>query len=256
MNEFLRTWNVEPRLSSYNPHSNLRAESAVKTAKRIIRGNVCPTTGSLNSDRFARAMLAHRNTPIASLGKSPAMIVFGRHLEEFVPHAMNQNRIHEKWRIDAQERERLMAPSQAVAHERWSAHTRQLLPLQDGDKVYVQNQSKTGRAAKKWDRVGIVIDARKASNDQYLVRMVGSGRTTVRNRAYLRKYWGNEDLHRAPAQVRNDFASERDTTPTSAESQVDTGPAPHTPMNRGGTGRVGGKKFLSPTMTLASKLVS
>lgn len=81
---FLKKWDVEPRLSSsYNPHSNLRAESAVKTAKRLIRGNHDDVTGSLDNDAIARAILAYRNTPIAGLGKSPAQIVFGRHLEEF-----------------------------------------------------------------------------------------------------------------------------------------------------------------------------
>lgn len=91
-----------------------------------------------------------------------------------------------------------------AAHERWSEHTRQLLPLHDGDNVFIQNQSKTGKAAKKWDKVGVIIDDRKAHIDQYLVRMLGSGRITVRNRVYLRKYWNKDDMQKAPASmVRN-----------------------------------------------------
>ena len=36
-NEFLQTWGVKHRMSSeYNPHSNLRAETGVKTAKRLL----------------------------------------------------------------------------------------------------------------------------------------------------------------------------------------------------------------------------
>ena len=37
-NEFLKRWGVEQRISSaYNPHANLRAETAVKSMKRILR---------------------------------------------------------------------------------------------------------------------------------------------------------------------------------------------------------------------------
>merc|ERR1712082_202861 len=39
----LKAWNVRHRLSSaYYPHSNCRAELAVKTAKRLLRDNMGP----------------------------------------------------------------------------------------------------------------------------------------------------------------------------------------------------------------------
>ena len=50
---FLQRWGVKHRLSSaYNPHSNTRAELAVKTRKRILRDNMS-TKGSLNTDNYA-----------------------------------------------------------------------------------------------------------------------------------------------------------------------------------------------------------
>ena len=42
--------------------------------------------------------------------------------------------------------------------ERWSAHTRDLLPLSPGSRVMIQNQHGAGKIAKKWDKTGIVIE--------------------------------------------------------------------------------------------------
>ena len=61
--EFLERWGVHHRVSSaYHPHSNLRAETAVKTVKRLLMGNVGPS-GSLNTDKFMAALLQYKNTP-------------------------------------------------------------------------------------------------------------------------------------------------------------------------------------------------
>ena len=68
--------------------------------------------------------------------------------------------------------------------ERWSEHTRQLPPLVVGDHVRVQNQ--IGPHPKKWDKTGVIIEVLQF--DQYRVRINGSGRTTLRNRKFLRKY--------------------------------------------------------------------
>ena len=47
----------------------------------------------------------------------------------------------------------------------------------------VQNQ--TGRFPKRWDRSGTIVETR--DNEQYVVKMAGSGRLTLRNRRFLRK---------------------------------------------------------------------
>lgn len=48
--QFLKDWDIHARLSSaHYAQSNGRAEAAVKTAKRILLGNTCPTTGKLNT---------------------------------------------------------------------------------------------------------------------------------------------------------------------------------------------------------------
>ena len=48
----------------------------------------------------------------------------------------------------------------------------------------IQNQ--VGPHPTKWDRTGIVVEVRQF--DQYVVRVDGSGRVTLRNRKFLRKY--------------------------------------------------------------------
>ena len=68
--------------------------------------------------------------------------------------------------------------------ERLSEHTRSLPPLAVGDCVRIQNQ--VGLNPTKWDKTGIVIEVRQF--DRYVVRVDGSGRVTLRNRKFLRKY--------------------------------------------------------------------
>ena len=47
-NDFLKAWGVDHRISTaYNPHANLRAETAVKSMKRLIMDNVS-ASGSLD----------------------------------------------------------------------------------------------------------------------------------------------------------------------------------------------------------------
>ena len=47
----------------------------------------------------------------------------------------------------------------------------------------IQNQ--TGRFPIRWDKTGVVVQV--GENDQYIVKVDGSGRLTLRNRKYLRK---------------------------------------------------------------------
>ena len=80
--QFLRNWGVKWRQSSaYYPQSNGRAELAVKMAKRILQNNTS-STGDLNTDNVARALLQYRNTPIQQLNVSPAQLLYGLHSDE------------------------------------------------------------------------------------------------------------------------------------------------------------------------------
>ena len=70
------------------------------------------------------------------------------------------------------------------AHERWSKHTKRLPPLQVEDHVHIQNQ--IGNFPKRWDKTGTIIEVRQF--DQYAIKVNGSGRVTLQNRKFLRKY--------------------------------------------------------------------
>ena len=83
--KFLNKWGVRHRVSSsYYPHSNNRAETAVKTCKRLLMENM-DSQGDLDTDTFGRAMLEYRNTPNSDTRPSPAQVVFGRNVRDFIP---------------------------------------------------------------------------------------------------------------------------------------------------------------------------
>jgi hypothetical protein len=68
----LKAWGIRHRLSSaYNPHSNCRAELAVKVGKKLLRDNT-GHWGSLDTDKIMRAVLQYRNTPMQDCRRSPA----------------------------------------------------------------------------------------------------------------------------------------------------------------------------------------
>merc|ERR1711983_680677 len=67
--------------------------------------------------------------------------------------------------------------------EKLDQNTRALPRLAVGDSVLVQNQ--VGNHPSKWDITGVVVEARE--HDQYVVKVDGSGRMTLRNRKFLKK---------------------------------------------------------------------
>ena len=189
---FLKNWGIRHRISSVaNPHSNCRAEVGVKTVKRMLVGST-GLGGSLNTDAFQQAMLAYRNTPDPRSKVSPAEIIFGRRIRDFIPVPPGQYLPHWTWRETLQAREDALRIRHMRAHERLSEHTRVLPPLIIGNCVRLQNL--VGPHPTKWDRTGIVVEVRQY--DQYVIRVDGSGRVTLCNRKHLRQY--TPHIARAP----------------------------------------------------------
>ena len=181
---FLKAWKVNQRFSSVAfPHANTRAEVGVKTVKRMLVDNT-DSKGSLDTDAFQRAMLQYRNTPDRDTGLSPAMVLFGRPIRDFIPIHPGKYRPHPTWRETLQSREEALRNRHMKDSERLSEHTVNLPPLKVGDYVRIQNQ--VGPHPTKWDKTGIVIEVRQFH--QYVIRVDGSGRVTLRNRRFLRKY--------------------------------------------------------------------
>ena len=187
--DFLRLWGVRHRVSSVSfPQSNGRAEVAVKTAKRLLMSNTGPT-GSLDHDRFLRAMLQLRNTPDPDCNLSPAQIIFGRPLRDSLSFVnrlekFSNPHIRPLWRQAWEAKEEALRTRITRTTESLKAHSRPLRPLSLGERVFLQNQQ--GPNPTKWDRSGTVVES--VGHDQYRVKVDGSGRITLRNRRFLRAF--------------------------------------------------------------------
>jgi hypothetical protein len=81
-------------------------------------------------------------------------------------------------------REKALVRRHSREHEKWNEHTRRLPPLKVGDHVYLQNL--VGNHPRRWARTGIVVEVRQYH--QYVIRVDGTGRVTIRNRQHLRKF--------------------------------------------------------------------
>ena len=94
--DFLKKWGVNHRVSSaYFAQSNGRAEAAVKTVKRLLQDATSPC-GSLDTDAFMVAMMAHRNTPDQESGLSPAQVLYGRDLPDAMKFKATADRFSDK----------------------------------------------------------------------------------------------------------------------------------------------------------------
>ena len=182
MSQFCKVWGVQQRISSaYHAVSNKRAEVGVKSAKRMIRNNTGPN-GSLETNEFSKALLAHRNCPDPSTKVSPAQIVFGRSIRDHIPRASYTPQF--QWQQLAQKREDCFLRRHFRNSERLDSGAKKLVDLAEGDTVYVQDQ--TGPSPKKWNKSGVVVQC--LPYDSFLIKLDGSNNVTKRNRQFLRRY--------------------------------------------------------------------
>ena len=81
----MRKLGVHHRLTSVGfPHANQKAERSVGLAKRVIRDTVKPN-GELDPVTLVKGLLTMRNTPDQDTGMSPAQMLLGRDLRDFLP---------------------------------------------------------------------------------------------------------------------------------------------------------------------------
>ena len=253
--KFFENWGIKHRVSSVAyTQSNGRAEVAVKKAKRILMDNINPN-GSLNSDNFLRAMLQARNTPEPDCNVSPAEVVFGRPIRDafsFVNRCakFRNPSVRPTWRQAWSLKERAMRCRMIGNCERLDEHTRPLTPLRIGDQVLIQNQR--GPHPTKWDKSGMIVDAKPY--DQYLVKVDGSGRLTTRNRRFLRTFLpasltvSNKPQHRSiPQHFGHPCDTVPLTTPISPPSQVTPVIIPPGPCPEPAEPRIETPPYVEPT---------
>lgn len=163
--------------SAHYPQSNGRAEAAVKTAKRLLRGNI-GEDGSLDTDSASLALLQYLNTPLRDINKSPAQLATGRQLRDGVPAVTCRLQVDKFWGRTLRRRERQMGEHiEKVLLVR--NNTKRLSPLLPGSRVLVQDQH-----SGMWNRAGTVVEDK--GSRQYIIRLDGSGRVSLRTRQHLR----------------------------------------------------------------------
>lgn len=179
---FLAYWGVHHRLSSaYFPQSNGRAELAVKMGKRIIADCTHPS-GTLDTDTASKAIMQYRNTPLTSIGKSPAQILFGRMLRDHIPAHKTQYEPHPQWLLTKDDRREATLNRDVKLQKRYNSSARNLRPLKLGEKVRVQNQGSNN--PKLWEQIGTIIKVLPFR--KYNVLLDNTQSTTIRNRRFLR----------------------------------------------------------------------
>lgn len=217
---FLKRWGVRHRTSSaYHPSSNGRAELAVKSTKRLLMENVGPN-GCLENDRMVRALLTQRNTPDPGCKLSPAQILLGRNLKDSLPFirkdvmSYNNPQISNLWRETWSKKEDALRSRYVKTMENLNEHSKSLPSLKCGDRVLIQNQC--GHFPNKWGKSGVIVEVKDFH--QYVVKVDGSGRLTLRNRQFLRRYQP-PSLQSAVPSVPAPYISRREISiPVSAES--------------------------------------
>ena len=130
----------------------------------------------MDTDTFGRAILEYRSTPNPETRLSPAQVVFGRNIRDFIPVLPYKYEPRQEWSLLQEDRERAFARKSYNDGTRLAMRTKRMPPLAVGDKVLVQNQ--TGRAPNKWDKSGVECKP----HNQVNVMMDGSRKVSLRNR--------------------------------------------------------------------------
>ena len=177
----LKKWNIRRSLSwLYCLQSNRRADIGVKTAKRMLLGNINPWTGKLDNGKAVKVLMAHWNAPCQQTGTSPAVVLFGKPIRDYLP-IPNLN-LRQEWQEIADKREEALEKRYLI-QKLPQPEPKELPPLQVRDSVQIQKQY--GSRLKKWNSTGFVTEV--LPHRQYCIMVDGSRWATLRNRWFLKK---------------------------------------------------------------------
>ena len=214
--------------------SNGRAEVCVKSIKRLLRTNTLPD-GGLDTDAVMRGLLQLRNTPDPDTNLSPAQIVLGRTLRDFLPLPPKMtvfdesSPVRKEWKSMWHKREDALKNRMGAMVDRINSRAHNLEPLRVGDFVHIQNQY--GNNPTRWDKTGVITEVRQY--DQYMIRVHGSRRLTARNRRFLKKFipLGEKmmEQNRTPTTTNVFPAAAKSTPAVPAPEALEKGSSPSTP---------------------------
>lgn len=133
--KFANDWGFRHTTSSPEyPQSNGAAERAVQTAKRILK-----KAAADNKDPF-EGLLKYRNTPFDDIGLSPVQLLMSRRTRTQLP---THRRLLLPQPVDPDQVVNALRHRQVLAKKNYDAHSRDLPPLQAGDKVRIRPNKET-----------------------------------------------------------------------------------------------------------------
>ena len=91
----------------------------MKVGMKLLRDNTWPG-GSLDTNRFMRAIMQFRNTLMHDCRRSPAKLVFRRTSRDFLPALIHKYELVKDWLVTQEYRERTLAMKREMDDKRWS----------------------------------------------------------------------------------------------------------------------------------------
>jgi hypothetical protein len=96
--------------------------------------------GNLNKDRFMRALMQYRNTPMQDSRRSPAQMLFGRQMQDFLPALPHKYEPAKDWSVTQENRERTLAKKRDSYYKKWREKTKDLEDIEIGTPVAIQTK--------------------------------------------------------------------------------------------------------------------
>ena len=133
--------------SPHYPQSNGKAESALKSMKKLISASW--TGNSVDWNKLPRTLLQYRNTPCRKDGRSPAQKLFGHPVQDTLP--AHRRSFAPEWQQLTIEADKKLHETQDNSTRIYNQQAHTLPDLETGNHVAIQNPT-----TKLWDTYGTI----------------------------------------------------------------------------------------------------